>query len=98
MGRVAGKKALITGAAGGLGQAMARLMVREGATVALSDLDGAAAQALADEINAGTPGRAFAYQHDVADEDAWKRVAEAAAADMGGISVLVHNEIGRAHV
>lgn len=90
-GRVAGKKALITGGAGGLGQAMARLMAREGATVAISDLDGAAAQGVADAINAEHPGRAFAYPHDVADEEAWKRVADAAAKDMGGISVLVHN-------
>ncbi len=90
-GRVAGKKALITGGAGGLGQAMARMMVREGATVAVSDLDGGAARAVADGINAEHPDKAFAYAHDVASEDDWVRVVEAAAADMGGISVLVHN-------
>ena len=38
-GRVAGKAALITGAAGGLGQAMAGMLVREGAKVAVSDRD-----------------------------------------------------------
>ncbi len=90
-GRLAGKKALITGAAGGLGEAMARMFVREGATVALSDLDGDRATALAGAINAEHPGRAFAYQHDVADEPAWERVVKAAAADMGGLSVLIHN-------
>ena len=38
-GRVAGKKVLITGAAGGLGEAMAFMMAREGATLALTDID-----------------------------------------------------------
>ena len=39
-GRVAGKQALITGAAGGLGEAMAWMMAREGAKVAITDIDG----------------------------------------------------------
>lgn len=90
-GRVAGKKALITGAAGGLGQAMARLLAREGATLALTDIDLAGAGALAAEINAERPGAAFAYAHDVADEDQWISVLERAAADMGGLSVLINN-------
>jgi NAD(P)-dependent dehydrogenase (short-subunit alcohol dehydrogenase family) len=51
-GRVDGKKALITGAAGGLGDAMARMLAREGAKVALCDIDEAAAQRLAEAINA----------------------------------------------
>jgi len=37
------------------------------------------------------PGRAFAYAHDVAEEDQWAEVVKQAAADMGGLSVLVHN-------
>ncbi len=90
-GRVKGKKALITGAAGGLGRAMVWLLAREGAKVAISDLDGAGAQSLADAVNADFPGRASAYQHDVTDEAAWIRVADQAASDMGGLSILVHN-------
>ncbi|HWE46037.1 MAG TPA: SDR family oxidoreductase [Caulobacteraceae bacterium] len=90
-GRVRGKKALITGAAGGLGEAMARMMAREGATVALTDLDGDAVKAVADKINGDHPGRARAYQHDVTSEDAWVEVLKRAAKDMGGISILVHN-------
>jgi NAD(P)-dependent dehydrogenase (short-subunit alcohol dehydrogenase family) len=89
-GRVAGKTALITGAAGGLGEAMAFMLAREGATVALSDIDGDRAAALADRINAEIPGAAFAYAHDVAVEADWERVI-AAVADLGGLSVLVNN-------
>ena len=65
-GRVEGKKALITGAAGGLGEAFAWMLVREGAKVALTDIDGARVEALAGAINAEIPGSAFAYAHDVA--------------------------------
>ena len=90
-GRVAGKKALITGAAGGLGQAMARMLVREGAKVALSDIDEGRAVALAASINAEYPDSAFAYGHDVTSEADWTRVVEAVVGDLGGLSVLVNN-------
>ena len=90
-GRVAEKTALITGAAGGLGQAMARMLAREGAKVAVTDIDEAGVTALADSINVERPGTAFAYRHDVTDEADWTRVVAAAAADMGGLSILVNN-------
>nr|WP_314433780.1 SDR family oxidoreductase [uncultured Brevundimonas sp.] len=90
-GRVSGKKALITGAAGGLGEAMAFMLAREGATVAVTDIDAERATALAQAINAEIPGAAFAYAHDVASEDDWTRVVAAAATDLGGLSVLVNN-------
>ncbi len=90
-GRVAGKAALITGAAGGLGQAMARMMAREGAKVALTDLDFDGAQALADAINADHPGAAFAFAHDVTDEAQWASVVGQAVAAMSGLSILVNN-------
>ena len=90
-GRVAGKTILITGAAGGLGEAMAWMMAREGARLALSDIDGGRVQALAGRINAELPGAAFAYAHDVASEGDWERVTAGAIADLGGLSVLVNN-------
>lgn len=90
-GRLAGKAALITGAAGGLGVAIARRMAEEGARLALSDIDGDAVTALAEAIDRDHPGRAFAYAHDVAEEADWVRVAAAAARDLGGLSVLVNN-------
>src|ERR1700754_365094 len=91
MGRVAGKKVLITGAAGGLGQAMARMLAGEGARVAVTDVNLAGARALADAINADHPGAAFAYAHDVASEEQWIEVVARAVAAMGGLSVLVNN-------
>jgi NAD(P)-dependent dehydrogenase (short-subunit alcohol dehydrogenase family) len=90
-GRVAGKAALITGAAGGLGQAMARMLAREGASVAVTDVNLDGAQALADAINADHAGAAFAFAHDVTDEAQWASVVDQAAAAMGGLSILVNN-------
>lgn len=89
--RVAGKAALITGAAGGLGQAMARMLAREGARVAVTDMKHDGARALAEAINADHPGAAFAFAHDVTDEAQWVSVVDQAAAAMGGLSILVNN-------
>ena len=90
-GRVAGKQALITGAAGGLGEAMAWMLAREGAKVAVTDVNLPGVRALADAINAEVPGAAFAFAHDVTDEAAWISVIDQAAAAMGGLSILVNN-------
>lgn len=90
-GRVAGKRALVTGAAQGLGEAIARMLAREGARVALTDVNRAGVEAVAASINETTPGRAFAYGHDVTDEDQWTAVIAQAVSDLGGLSVLVNN-------
>jgi NAD(P)-dependent dehydrogenase (short-subunit alcohol dehydrogenase family) len=91
-GRVAGKKAFITGAAQGLGAAMARRFAAEGAKVSLADLNHPGVQALAAEINAAHgEGTAFAYPLDVTKEDQWIFALEEADAAMGGISVLINN-------
>lgn len=90
-GRVAGKTALITGAAGGLGQAMAWMLAREGAKVAVTDVNLDGARTLANEINAVHPGAAFAFAHDVTDEAQWIAVVDQAVAAMGGLSILVNN-------
>ncbi|WP_420479671.1 SDR family oxidoreductase [Brevundimonas sp. FT23028] len=90
-GRVANKRVLITGAAGGLGTAMAHMLAREGAKVAVTDVNLDGVQALADAINADHPGSAFAFAQDVTREDQWISVIEAAVSAMGGLSVLVNN-------
>ncbi|MDY6925066.1 MAG: SDR family oxidoreductase [Pseudomonadota bacterium] len=90
-GRVAGKSALITGAAGGLGQAMAWMLAREGARVAVTDTNIDGAHALAEAINAESPGMAFAFAHDVTDEADWVAVMDQAVAAMGGLSILINN-------
>ena len=90
-GRLANKRALITGAAGGLGAAMARIMAAEGCKLALTDVNAEAVQSLADEINTAHPGAAFAYAHDVTSEEQWIDVLGRASEAMGGLSVLVNN-------
>jgi NAD(P)-dependent dehydrogenase (short-subunit alcohol dehydrogenase family) len=90
--RVAGKKALITGAAGGLGAATARMLARHGAKVFLTDLDAAAVGALAERINAELDATmAWSAAQDVSVETQWQSVLKAANAAMGGLSVLVNN-------
>ena len=91
-GRVAGKKAFITGAAQGLGAAAARMLAREGAKVALADINIDGVQVLAQEINAAHgAGTAFAHALDVRFEDQWITALEGANTDMGGISILLNN-------
>jgi len=91
-GRVAGKKAFITGGAQGLGAAMARKLADEGAKVSIADINHEGAKAVAAEINAAHgEGTAFAFPLDVTKEDQWIFALEEADAAMGGISVLVNN-------
>ncbi|MCI4643777.1 MAG: SDR family oxidoreductase [Hyphomonadaceae bacterium] len=92
MGRVDGKMALVTGGAQGLGEATAKMLAREGAKVAVTDINGAGAEAVASEINAAHgAGTAFAFQHDVTDGERWQDVLQAAHDAMGGLNVLVNN-------
>jgi NAD(P)-dependent dehydrogenase (short-subunit alcohol dehydrogenase family) len=91
-GRVQGKKALITGAAQGLGAAQAMMLARHGAQVLLADINGQGATEQAAAINAELgSGTAFAFTLDVTQEDQWIAAVEAAAELMGGLSVLVNN-------
>ena len=90
--RAAGKKAFISGGAGGLGSAMARKLADEGAKVALADIDLDGAKAVAAQIDAvWGAGTAFAFPLDVTREEQWIFALEEADAAMGGISVLVNN-------
>ena len=91
-GRVAGKKAFITGGAQGLGAAMAAALAAEGAKVTLADLNHEGAKAQAAEINAAAGEEvAFALPLDVTREDQWIYALEEADAAMGGLSVLINN-------
>jgi NAD(P)-dependent dehydrogenase (short-subunit alcohol dehydrogenase family) len=91
-GRVAGKKALVTGAAQGLGAASAWRLAREGALVLLTDLNeaGVIDQAAAIDAECGA-GTAFAMRHDVTSESDWTDAIERARASLGGLSVMVNN-------
>lgn len=91
-GRVAGKKVFVTGAAQGLGAAIAKRVAAEGAKVALADINFTGAEKLAAELNAAHgAGTAFAFELDVTDEGQWVQGLEAANKAMGGISGLVNN-------
>lgn len=90
--RVAGKKAFITGAAGGLGAAMAHLLARHGAKVFLTDINEEAVYAVATAINA-EHGKTVAWSaaQNVRDEERWQSALAEADSAMDGISVLVNN-------
>ena len=84
---VAGRVAIVTGAASGIGRATALLLASEGAKVAVTDLDLPACEAVAAE--AGPNARAFAL--DVADGAAIKRTVADIAVHFGGIDILINN-------
>jgi NAD(P)-dependent dehydrogenase (short-subunit alcohol dehydrogenase family) len=87
---LSGRVALITGATGGIGDAIVRRFAGEDAAVVVTDVDAERCEALADEI-AEAGGRAVGLELDVTDEAAWRAVAEEVTARLGGISVLVNN-------
>ncbi|WP_337189369.1 glucose 1-dehydrogenase [Phenylobacterium sp.] len=89
-GRLAGKVALVTGGASGLGAESARRMAREGAAVVLTDLQADAGQAVADEILAAG-GRAAFLPHEVTDEARWIEVVAWTVERFGRIDVLVNS-------
>ncbi|MBL8548784.1 MAG: glucose 1-dehydrogenase [Hyphomonadaceae bacterium] len=91
MGRLAGKKAFISGGAQGLGAAMAKRFAAEGAAVTIADINLDGARQTAADINAGGSAKAFALPLDVTQEDQWIAALEEAAKIMGGLSVLVNN-------
>ncbi|RDC59513.1 3-alpha(or 20-beta)-hydroxysteroid dehydrogenase [Alteripontixanthobacter maritimus] len=91
-GRVAGKLALVTGAAQGLGAAEATMLAREGARVLCTDINGEGAEATAAALNSELgAGTAFALKHDVTNAEDWDAAIEMARDQMGGLSVLVNN-------
>ena len=88
--KLQGKVALITGAASGIGKAIAQRYAREGANIVIADLNLEAANAAAAEI-AAAGGTAMGVAMDVTSEDAVNAGVAATVAAYGGVDVLVSN-------
>jgi 3-hydroxybutyrate dehydrogenase len=84
------KSAIITGAASGIGKEIAIIFAREGAKIAIADMNKAAADAAAAEITA-SGGTAIGIAMDVTDEKAVIDGVEAAVAAFGGVDILISN-------
>lgn len=88
--RLENKKAIVTGGAGGIGRATCLALAAEGAAVAVVDLNGDAADAVAAEIRAAG-GTAIAIAADVSQEADIRRVVETAVAEFGTVNVAFNN-------
>lgn len=85
--RLAGKSALITGSARGIGKAFAEAYAREGATVAIADINLEAAAKTASEIG----GKAYAVKLDVSDLASIEAAVKAVETRTGGLDILINN-------
>jgi len=85
--RLAGRRALVTGGAHGLGQAIVRAFVAEGARVAIGDIDAAAGRALAAELG----DAALFVPLDVGSEEQWAAAVVTTVETFGGLDTGVNN-------
>src|ERR1700730_15566108 len=85
--RFAGKVVIVTGGGQGIGRASAGAFATEGASVAVADIDGAAADKVAAELGADS----LAFTVDVSDEESVQTMVDSCVARFGGIDILVNN-------
>ncbi|MDD8025740.1 MAG: SDR family NAD(P)-dependent oxidoreductase [Acidobacteriota bacterium] len=85
-----GKIVIITGAAGGIGSATARLLAGEGAVLVLTDIKKEGLEALAAEL-AGTGAKVLTHVHDVRDPASWQVLTDRVRSELGGIDILINN-------
>ncbi|MEA2438340.1 MAG: 3-oxoacyl-[acyl-carrier protein] reductase [Thermoleophilaceae bacterium] len=89
---IVGRRALVTGAASGMGRATAQLFADEGARVAVVDLRQASVDEVVAEINAAHgPGTAIGLVADVGELGALAQVVDAVVAQLGGVDILINN-------
>jgi NAD(P)-dependent dehydrogenase (short-subunit alcohol dehydrogenase family) len=89
-GKLAGRAALVSGAASGLGRATAERFAKEGARVMVADIDVEGGEAVVAGINEAG-GAAVFRRTDVTDRSDVRQMVEDAASEFGGLSVLVNN-------
>jgi len=85
--KLSGKTAIVTGAAQGIGKAIATWLAADGARVVVSDRNGEGSQAVAAQL----PRRAIAITCDISDENAVAALHEEVLAEAGGVDILVNN-------
>lgn len=90
MGYLTGKRALVTGGASGIGRATALLFARQGAAVAIADLDEAGGKAVARQIRQ-EGGRAVFVRCDVSQAADCRRAVQQTVDELGGLDVLFNN-------
>ena len=88
--RLEGKVALLSGGAGGIGAAEARLFAQEGAKVVIGDLQEDEGRKIEAEIN-GSGGEAIFVKLNVTDEDSWRNAVSTAVDRFGKLDILVNN-------
>ncbi len=88
--KLEGKVALITGAGSGIGQAIALRFAKEGADIAVNDINLAAAEKTVESVKS-LGRRAIALQADVADEKQVNAMVDRVIKEMGGVHILVNN-------
>lgn len=86
-----GKKAIVTGAASGMGRETAKVLADEGVQVAVLDLDEKKVIAVVYEINTVHPGRAQGWVCDVSDRSRIKQVCKEVIEAFGGLDILINN-------
>ncbi len=89
-GQVAGKVALVTGGASGIGEACCLTLAREGASVVITDIDEARGKDLVEKI-AVNGGKSIFLKQDVTNEARWPEVIAAVEEAFGGLHILVAN-------
>ena len=91
MGRVQDKVAIITGAASGLGFAAARMLLKEGAKVILTDVNREVLESMQDRLNDFSQSQFQTFYHDVTQEDSWIELINKTENDQGKINILVNS-------
>src|SRR5215510_892801 len=87
MGELAGKVAIVTGGAGGIGRATVELFVAEGAKVVIADVDAAQGEAMAAQLGANVRFK----RTNVADESEVRALVDFAVATFGGLHIMFNN-------